>query len=257
MIKLIYGMTSRMAGGSIRNDLGTRRFLNPIFSNVLGCFSSGRFLTIRRCARISSDAALPKASPARSSPAQISSPVLISPGRAGGQQGLALVGVHEPRGFQQPWLVAGRDGQEAVLVGVDQLSRLNLPPKDFDLDPPADRTGIGMADAHAPGQRLEAGRGHLVQVPDASVDYRSHAAQGTMDVARDLAPESADQARLVQILHHHNLRAGHRGEVPAVLAPGVGIGLAMLGVARLGHHGDGISHHRPHLGHIIVRGLES
>jgi hypothetical protein len=82
-----------------------------------------------------------------------------------------------------------RDRQKAVLVGMDQLPRLDPPPEHFHLAAPADRPDVGVAHAQPPGQGLEARAGHLVQVADGPVDDRSHAAQRAVDAGVDFAPE--------------------------------------------------------------------
>src|SRR4051794_16330806 len=53
---------------------------------------------------------------------------------------LAFIGVHETRGFQQARLVFQRNREEAMLVGVDELARLDLPPKGLDLAIPTHGT---------------------------------------------------------------------------------------------------------------------
>src|SRR4051812_13405540 len=105
-----------------------------------------------------------------------------------------------------------------MFVRVDQLPGLNLAAKDLHLHAPTNRTGEGVADAHAAGQRFEAGGIHLVEIPDAAVDDRANTAQGAMEVAGDLTPESAVERGLVEVLHDHNLRTRHGCEVGAVLA---------------------------------------
>src|ERR1017187_8059763 len=52
---------------------------------------------------------------------------------------LAFLGVHETRCFQQTLLIAGRNGEEPVFIGMDQLPGHDAPPKNFDLSAPADR----------------------------------------------------------------------------------------------------------------------
>ena len=44
---------------------------------------------------------------------------------------LAFLGVHETRCFQQPWLIAGRNGEEPVFIGMDQLPGHNAPSKNL------------------------------------------------------------------------------------------------------------------------------
>jgi hypothetical protein len=52
---------------------------------------------------------------------------------AGGRyHGVALVGVHEGGGFEQPFLFAEGNGEKAMFVGVNQLPRLDSSAKNFD-----------------------------------------------------------------------------------------------------------------------------
>src|SRR6266852_8481899 len=81
-----------------------------------------------------------------------------------GDHGVALVRVHEAGGLQQPRQVVGGDGQEAVLVGVDQLARFDALAEDFDRATPAHGRDVRMADAKTPRKGLEAGVVHLIQI---------------------------------------------------------------------------------------------
>ena len=67
-----------------------------------------------------------------------------------------------------------------------------------------------MADAQPAGQGLESRVIHFIQVADAAVGDRAHAAQGPMETAGDLAPDGPDHAGLVEVLHDDDLRAPTR-----------------------------------------------
>ena len=65
----------------------------------------------------------------------------------GGDEGLALVGVHEAGGFEKAGFVFGRYGEKAVFVGVDELAGLDGATEHFDLAAPAHGTTEGVTDA--------------------------------------------------------------------------------------------------------------
>src|SRR5262249_21464170 len=108
-----------------------------------------------------------------------------------------------------------------MLVGVDQSSRLYPPPEDFHFAPPTRRPGICVTDAQPSPQSLEARVTHLVQVAYAAVHNRSDATQRAVDVRVDLAPERADEIRLVQILHDDDLGTRNARQVTAIFIPPV------------------------------------
>src|SRR4029077_16190049 len=114
---------------------------------------------------------------------------------------LAFVGVHESRCLQEPRFIAGRNGEEPMFIGMDQLPGHNAPPKNLDLSAPANRTRVGAASAQTPRQRLESGLSHFVDIADASVNDCADTANRTVKVACHLAPERAEQSRLVEVLH--------------------------------------------------------
>ena len=66
-----------------------------------------------------------------------------------------------------------------------------------------------VSHAQAARQRFEAGVIHLVEIADRAIGDGADAAQCAMGVAVHLAPEGADDARLVEILHYNDLRPGH------------------------------------------------
>jgi len=107
-----------------------------------------------------------------------------------------------------------------------------------------------------PGEGLKADAIHLVEVADAAVDDRADAAQRSVDAAVDFAPKRPDHPRLVEVLHHHDLRPRHAADVGPILAPGVWVVLRMLPVARLADDRHGVADHRPHRRHEIASLLE-
>ena len=70
-----------------------------------------------------------------------------------------------------------------MLVGVNQLARLDLLAKHLDGAAPADRAAVGMAHRQLPGERLEARPLHLVEVADGAIHDRPHAADCPHDRA--------------------------------------------------------------------------
>src|SRR5665647_1641867 len=108
-----------------------------------------------------------------------------------------------------------------------------------------------MADAKSAGQCLESGVVHLIGIPDTSIGDCAHTAQGFVNVAVHLSPESAMHRWLVQALNHHNFWSGNRGHVGTVLFPTLRIRLRMLRTGGFYHYRDGISHHWSHLRHVI------
>ncbi len=139
---------------------------------------------------------------------------------------------------------------------MDELTRPDDPAEHLDRAVPAHRMHVGMADAEPAGQGLEAGVGHLVNVADRPVRDRADTAQCTVGVAVDLAPERADDPRLVEILDNHDLRPGHAGNVAPVFQPGVRAGLAMPPLRRLDHHRHRVADHRPHRRHEVAHLLQ-
>ena len=159
------------------------------------------------------------------------------------------------RGFEESGLVLLRHGEEAVLVCVDELARLDALAEDLHRAAPADGRDIRVADAEPAGEGLEASVGHLIEVAHRAVRDGAHAAERAVGVGVHLAPEGADDARLVEILHDDDFRPRHAGEVTAVVTLRVGY-FAVLRVARLDDHRDRVANHRPHLRHEVARLLE-
>src|SRR5688572_7744513 len=110
-----------------------------------------------------------------------------------------------------------------MLVGVNQLAGTNLSSKHLDFTIPANRARVGVADAGTSRKRFETGCSHLVGIANSSVDDCAHAAESAVEIAGDFAPERTVKVRFVEILHDHDLRSRERCDVPAILAPGVGM----------------------------------
>ena len=96
---------------------------------------------------------------------------------------MAFVAIHELGGFEEVGFFAFGDGEEAVLVGVDELARLDAAAEGFNFAIPFHGAGVGVTDAEAGGEGLEAGVGHLVDVADAAVGDGADAAEGSVGVA--------------------------------------------------------------------------
>ena len=82
---------------------------------------------------------------------------------------MAFVAIHKMGSFEEVGFFALGDGEEAVLVGVDELVGVDFSTEDFDFAVPADGTGVGVTDAEAGGDGLEAGVGHFVDIADAAI----------------------------------------------------------------------------------------
>jgi len=178
------------------------------------------------------------------------------PPRAGPRrrdQRAALVRVHESARVEETRLVLLGDHQESVLIGMNELTRFHGTPENLHLAVPPDGRGIGMPDACALGEGLEARIAHLVHVADYSVNDAANAAQGSMDVAIHLAPIRPDVIRLVQVLDDDDLGPRSIGYKSAILTPGIRVVLGMVRIAWLDDHGNRIANHRTHLGHEIAR----
>jgi hypothetical protein len=80
----------------------------------------------------------------------------------GGDEGLALVSIHEAGGFEKAGFVFGRYGEKAVFVGVDELAGLDGATEHFDLAAPAHGTTEGVADAELAGEGFEAAVAYAV-----------------------------------------------------------------------------------------------
>ena len=130
--------------------------------------------------------------------------------------GVAFVFIHENRRIQQSLFLPGRYRQEAVLVGVDQLAGLNPLPEDLHLATPVDWNHVCMPHAQPPGQCLEPGIGHLINIPYRAIRDGSDASECAMNVCVDLAPEGTGRGRLVQILHNDDLGPRDAGDVFAI-----------------------------------------
>ncbi len=143
-----------------------------------------------------------------------------------------------------------------MLVGMDELAGRHFAAKDLDIAIPTHGMDMGMTDAQLAGEGFEAGIGHLIHVADRAIDNGAHATEGAVHVAVHLAPEGANDARLVEILHADDLGSRNAGDVTAIVISGVRVCLAMPLVAGFDDHGDGITDHRPHLRHEVARFLE-
>ena len=139
-----------------------------------------------------------------------------------------------------------------MLVRVDELAGQDRATKDLNLAVPPHGMHGGMPHAHAAGQSFEPRIGHLINVAHGSIHDGAHTTERTMDVRIHLAPKGTDGARLVEILHDHDLRPWQAGDVGAVLVPRIRIGLAVGRIARLYDHRHRIAHHGSHLRHEVA-----
>jgi hypothetical protein len=98
----------------------------------------------------------------------------------GGDDGLAFVGVHEARGFEEVWLLIGSDDDEPVLVGVNEITECDLATKDLDLAVPTHGMHMRVTDAQPTSESLEARIGHLIHIADGSIHDGAHAAKGVV-----------------------------------------------------------------------------
>jgi hypothetical protein len=96
-----------------------------------------------------------------------------------------------------------------MFIGVYQLSRHDSPPKNLYFPSPPDGTRVRPPRAHSPRESLESGLSHLIHIADASVNNCSDATNGPMKIRGYLAPERAEQTRLVKVLHNYNFRTGN------------------------------------------------
>ena len=132
---------------------------------------------------------------------------------------MAFVAIHELGGFEEVGFFAFGDGEEAVLVGVDELAWLDFSTEGFDFAIPFHGAGVGVADAEAGGEGLKAGVGHFVDVADAAVGDGAHAAEEAVGVAVHLAPERAEPGlTVVEVLDDGDspadLLSGSRSRAP-------------------------------------------
>ena len=180
----------------------------------------------------------------------------LARGRAGrSDDGVAFVRVHEARGFEQARFVVLGHREEAVLVRVDELPRFDALAEDLDRATPAHRRDPRVADADPARERLKAGVRHLVEVADRTVGDRADAAQRTVGVRVHLAPERADDARLVEVLHHDDFRPRHAGDVTPVITQSARLVLVRR-ITWLDDERDRVADHRPHLRHEVAGLLE-
>lgn len=98
-------------------------------------------------------------------------------------------------------------------LSASALNRLtHRAPENHRLDAPADGRTVRVADAQTARESLEAGVGHLVHVPDASVGNCADAAHGPVHICVYFAPARAD-VRVVRVLHDHDFGAGNAGRI--------------------------------------------
>ena len=103
-----------------------------------------------------------------------------------------------------------------MLVGVDQLARLNVLPEDLHLATPVDWNHVCMPHAQPPGQGLQPGICHLINIPYRAIRDGSDASECAMNICVDLAPEGTGRGRFVQILNNNDLWTRDSGDVFAI-----------------------------------------
>ena len=100
------------------------------------------------------------------------------------------------------------DHDESMLVCMNEITWVYLAPKDLYFAIPTHRMHMRMTDAETTSQSFESGVGHFIDIADRAIDDGAHAAEGAVHVAVHLAPEGADDAWLVEILHDDKLVNG-------------------------------------------------
>src|SRR5579885_2769334 len=159
---------------------------------------------------------------------------------------LALLALHLRDALLQPVRDLQGEGEDAVLVSVEQVPRADGEPAHLHRTPEVHEVDVGVGNRDASGEEVEAKGPDLVQVADAAVGHRPDAAQGAVDVALDLPPVRPDPRRGVEVLEDDD--AG-RGD----LLQGAPHLEAEAGRVRRGRGGgpaggrEGVAHHRPEL----------
>ena len=115
---------------------------------------------------------------------------------------------------------------------------------------------MGVADTETSGQRLESRIGHFIHVTNRTISDGANTAESAVDVAVHLTPKGADHTRLVEVLHHYDLGTRKAGNVAAVFAPCIRIGLPMPGIAWLDDHRHRMADHHAHLRHEVASLLD-
>ena len=169
---------------------------------------------------------------------------------------LAFIGVHEACRLEDFFLILRRNDEKSVLVGMDKLAGPDTSAKNLDLAVPFDGMAIGVPDAESPGQSLEADTAHLVEVADAAIGDGPDASESFVHAAVDLAPESPDDIRFVQILNDDDFGPRLSPDVTAILAPGVGILPGMRRIAWFDDHGERVADHGAYFGHEVLTRFE-
>ena len=94
-----------------------------------------------------------------------------------GDDGLAFIGIHKPRGFENLWLRFGLNDDETVLISMYQIPRTYLATKNLDLAVPPHRMNMRMTHTKAASERLEASVGHFINIANRSVHDGAHTAK--------------------------------------------------------------------------------
>src|SRR5204863_6572020 len=141
----------------------------------------------------------------------------------------------------------GRERERAMVVGVDQVARLD--PETADLDGQAEvvHVHVGVRHRDVGGGELEAERAHLVEIPDRAVREDAGTAERLVDVRLDLAPLGALAARLVEVVHDDDARRRDGADVVPPRERGRPVPLEGRGLGA-DERGDRVADKRPQLG---------
>lgn len=93
-----------------------------------------------------------------------------------------------------------------MLIGMDELPRLDRLAEDRHRTAPPHRMPVGMARRQLTCEGLEAGVVHFIEVADGAIHDGSHAADRPHHGAVHLADTGAEGMRPVEVLHHEEGR---------------------------------------------------
>src|SRR5579871_412050 len=99
-----------------------------------------------------------------------------------------------------------RNGDQAVLVSMQQIARLDLEAADIESSAEFKNVRVGMRDNRMAGKKLQPQGTKTGQFAHRSVGYESNATQGAQNRSVHIAKKSANAAQLIHILQYHDAR---------------------------------------------------
>lgn len=133
-----------------------------------------------------------------------------------------------------------RNGQNAVFVRVNEITRPDDDPADFDRRAEIQQMNIGVGNTDAPGEVMKTERVDFIEIADMTVGDGADAAEPFVDRGLDFAKVGPDAGRLIHILQDQDARLRNLQQAFPHFIAGGRLGRGLFRGEPAGHR---ITHH--------------